>query len=154
MDIKDLLRIDVSWRAVRMNLGNCPRCGRLYAMGFRDICVDCVKEIEAEYKSCADYLRETRGASMQEVADATGVAVRQIIKFIREGRISIADAPNMSYPCEVCGIPIRENNMCDSCRARLTKELKSATQDDAGGPYDSSRRQGHTYQAVDKLRKF
>lgn len=137
-----------------MNLGNCPRCGRLYALGFRELCSDCFKEIEGEYKACADYLRETRGATMQEVSDVTGVTVRQIIKFIREGRVSIANAPNMSYPCEVCGIPIRESNMCDSCRARLTKELKSAAQDDPADHSDALRRQGHTYQAVDKLRKF
>lgn len=138
-----------------MNLGNCPRCGKLYALNFRDMCSDCMKKIEVEYQECAKFLRETKGATIHEVSEATGVSIRQITKFIREGRISIANAPNMSYPCEVCGTLIRENNMCESCRARLTKELRNAASDESGEGRDQDKKQGQsTYRAVDKLRKY
>jgi len=136
-----------------MNLGNCPRCGKLYTLNIRELCSDCMKVIEKEYEKCATFLREQKGATIHEVSEATGVSVRQITKFIKEGRISIANAPNMAYPCEVCGTLIRESNMCESCRTRLTRELKQAS---ASNQEDQTRsgKDRETYSAVDKLRKY
>ncbi|MBJ6361924.1 flagellar protein [Paenibacillus sp. GCM10012307] len=108
-----------------MNLGNCPRCGKLYQLNVRNLCPDCIKEIDKEYETCADKLRKTPGLSIYELSDETGVSTKQITKFIREGRISIVNAPNMSYPCEVCGTLIRENNICMDCRQRLIKDVNS-----------------------------
>ncbi|MDP9699873.1 flagellar operon protein TIGR03826 [Paenibacillus polysaccharolyticus] len=133
-----------------MNLGNCPRCGRLYALNFRDVCSNCIKEMEQEYQICVDYLRENKGANIQELSDATEVSIKTITKFIREGRISIENAPNMMYPCEVCGMLIREGHMCDSCRTRLTKDLAGAARE--VGQKDNNPIGGRTYNAVDKLR--
>ncbi|GFN32662.1 hypothetical protein PCURB6_29220 [Paenibacillus curdlanolyticus] len=75
------------------------------------------------YELCAQYLRENRGATIYEVSEATEVSIPQITKFIREGRISLMDAPNLGYPCETCGQMIREGNICDSCRTRLQKDI-------------------------------
>ncbi|ANY74060.1 MULTISPECIES: TIGR03826 family flagellar region protein [Paenibacillus] len=136
-----------------MNLGNCPRCGRLYALNFRDMCSECLKEIEKEYEKCATFLREQKGATIHEVSEATEVSIRQITRFIREGRISIANAPNMAYPCEVCGTLIRESNMCESCRTRLTRELRQAAEADQDHQPGSGKGK-ETYRAVDKLRKY
>ncbi|KAA8785569.1 flagellar protein [Paenibacillus polysaccharolyticus] len=133
-----------------MNLGNCPRCGKLYALNFRDVCSNCIKEMEQEYQICVDYLRENKGANIQELSDATEVSIKTITKFIREGRISIENAPNMMYPCEVCGMLIREGHMCDSCRTRLTKDLAGAARE--VGQKDNNQVGGRTYNAVDKLR--
>ncbi|WP_366292961.1 TIGR03826 family flagellar region protein [Paenibacillus sp. AN1007] len=133
-----------------MNLGNCPRCGRLYALNFRDVCSNCIKEMEQEYQICVEYLRENKGANIQQLSDATEVSIKTITKFIREGRISIENAPNMMYPCEVCGMLIREGHMCDSCRTRLTKDLASAARE--VGQKENNQVGGRTYNAVDKLR--
>ncbi|WP_342553047.1 TIGR03826 family flagellar region protein [Paenibacillus sp. FSL R7-0652] len=133
-----------------MNLGNCPRCGRLYALNFRDVCSNCIKEMEQEYQICVEYLRENKGANIQQLSDATEVSIKTITKFIREGRISIENAPNMMYPCEVCGMLIREGHMCDSCRTRLTKDLASAARE--VGQKENNQLGGRTYNAVDKLR--
>lgn len=108
-----------------MNLANCPRCGKLFAKGIRDVCPACVREIDKQYESCANYLRENRGASITELSDATEVSIKQITKFIREGRISLMDAPNLAYPCESCGVLIQTNNLCDNCRKRLINGSKN-----------------------------
>ncbi|MFI2857112.1 TIGR03826 family flagellar region protein [Paenibacillus sp. JSM ZJ436] len=134
-----------------MNIGNCPRCGRLYALNLRELCGDCQKEIEQEYTRCAEYLREEKGATIHQVSDATGVSSKQITRFIREGRISLLDAPNMAYPCELCGVLIRENSMCNPCRNRLTKEIREAT---THSTKDTNQNRSHeaTYKAVDRYR--
>jgi len=109
-----------------MELRNCYRCGRLFAKAFRDLCPNCLKDIEAEYNKCMDYLRKERKASMSELSEATGVSIAQITKFIREGRISIADLPNMFLGCETCGATIREGNLCETCRRRLLGDLQKS----------------------------
>lgn len=134
-----------------MNLGNCPRCGRLFANTFRDICPNCIKDIEQEYEKCLEYLRKEKSATIQEVSEATEVSIRQITKFIKEGRISVANNPNMMYPCEVCGVLIREGNMCDSCRTRLTRDLYAAAREDSNKS-DQDKRGSGAYGAIDKFR--
>ena len=108
-----------------MNIANCPRCGKVFAKGFKDVCPACVRDIDKEYELCSTYLREHKGASITELSDETGVTIRQITKFVREGRISMMDAPNLSYPCESCGVLISHNHLCDSCRTRLTNASKN-----------------------------
>ncbi|WP_223065965.1 TIGR03826 family flagellar region protein [Paenibacillus caui] len=133
-----------------MNLDNCPRCGKLYAKNFKNLCGNCIADIEKEYDKCRTYLREHKGTHIQELSDATEVSIRQITKFIKEGRISIEDHPEMMYPCEVCGIMIREGNMCESCRARLTRDLTAASRKIAG---EENAEGTTTYGAINKLRK-
>lgn len=129
-----------------IGLDNCPRCGRLYARGLREMCPACVRVIEEEYERCVKYLRENRGATIHELSEAVNVTVRQITKFIREGRISLLDAPNMSYPCEVCGFLIREGGLCDACRQRLAKDMRNAEElDRKRRELDQALKQAHTY---------
>ncbi len=132
-------------------MDNCPRCGKLFIKNVRGICQNCIKEIEIEYERCVKHIRENKGIHMHELSEATGVSVKQITTFIREGRISIANAPNMTYPCEVCGIPIRDGHMCDSCRTRLTKDLNQAVRESSNQDQSNNMGSG-TYSAMDKLR--
>ncbi|ULO07945.1 flagellar protein [Paenibacillus sp. 19GGS1-52] len=132
-----------------MNLDNCPRCGRLYVKNIMDLCQPCIKELEYEYETCVNYLREFRGTTIQELSDATEISIKEITRFIREGRISIANAPNMMYPCEVCGTLIRDGHMCDNCRNRLRKDLTSLTREITEKEPPKKTSEG-AYRALDK----
>ncbi|TVY09330.1 flagellar protein [Paenibacillus cremeus] len=105
-----------------INVANCDRCGKVYLKNIHGICTNCIKDIELQYEKCLKFLREARSCSIQELSDATEVSVKQITKFIREGRISIRNNPNMAYACEACGASIRENILCEPCRSKLSKE--------------------------------
>ena len=113
-----------------LNVTNCPKCGRLMQKGIRTVCPNCHQEIEAQYEKCLKYLRENRRCSLGELSEATGVSTGQITKFIREGRISIAELVNMSYECEVCGASIREGHLCEACRSRLVKDVRNMREDE------------------------
>jgi len=115
------------------------------------LCQPCIKELEHDYEICVDYLRENKGTNIQELSDATGISIKEITRFIREGRISIANAPNMMYPCEVCGTLIRDGHMCDSCRTRLRKDLTNAAKESAAEDTTQKTTDG-AYRAIDKLR--
>lgn len=44
-----------------MNIGNCPRCGKLYALNLKEMCGNCLKDIEREYERRVEFLREQKG---------------------------------------------------------------------------------------------
>lgn len=106
-------------------LANCVRCDALFVQSTRDVCPKCYQEIEKDYEKCSHFLRkrENRGSTMQQLSEATGVSVKQITRFIREGRISIANLPNLGYPCENCGEPIQKGTFCDNCARGLKREI-------------------------------
>ncbi|MCU6708447.1 flagellar protein [Paenibacillus sp. J5C_2022] len=137
-----------------MNLDNCPRCGKLFAKNFRDVCPVCMRDIDKEYEKCATYLRENKGAMITELSDQTGVSIRQITKFIREGRISMMDAPNLSYPCESCGVLIRENHLCDACRKRLTKDTRRMLDDEKSRKETEAANAAEIYKGLDRYKKL
>lgn len=134
-----------------MDIANCPVCGKIFVKGIRDICPNCVKKQEEQYERCAEYLRHHKGITLYELSEAVDVPVRQITKFIREGRISIENAPNMSYPCEVCGEMIRENSMCESCRSRLIRDMAQALEEKRENSA-SSGRESIKYKISDRLK--
>lgn len=132
------------------NIENCPICGRIFAKNFKDVCPNCIKELEKQYEHCVAYLRENKGANIQELSDETGVSIKQITKFIREGRISMMNAPNLAYPCEICGTLIREGNMCDSCRMKLVKDVKQLHETERRKEELQSIKRDNTFKIKDK----
>ncbi|MCM3079647.1 TIGR03826 family flagellar region protein [Brevibacillus invocatus] len=106
-------------------LANCSRCDALFVRVARDICPKCFQEVEKEYELCSRFLRkrENRGSNIHQVSEATGVSVKQITKFIKEGRISVEGNPELGYPCESCGFLIRTGNICESCIRGLKHDI-------------------------------
>ncbi|MGO4275795.1 TIGR03826 family flagellar region protein [Paenibacillus sp. TAF58] len=135
-----------------MNVANCPRCGKIFVKGFAEVCPNCVKDLEQQYEKCLKYLRENKGVTINDLSEATGVAVKQITKFIRDGRISILHAPNMSYPCEVCGTLIRENTICESCRLKLVKDVRNNAEDERRSQERLSQENKVTFNIQDRLK--
>jgi flagellar operon protein (TIGR03826 family) len=116
-----------------MNLENCPNCGRLFVKNqFRDICDVCYREEEKEFEKVYAYIRkrENRMAKMQQVVEATGVEERLIIKFIKTGRLQLANFPNLGYPCDRCGSLIRDGKLCSACMQDLNKQIERMNQEE------------------------
>lgn len=110
-----------------MQLTNCARCGRLFVKdSIRDICLDCYREEEEAFEKVRNFLkkRENRTASMAQVVEKTGVEEKQILKWIRSGRLRIVNFPNLQYPCENCGRPIKKGRFCDRCQKEFKVELE------------------------------
>lgn len=134
-----------------MNVANCPRCGKIFVKGFAEVCPNCLKDLEQQYDKCLKYLRANKGTNINELSEATDVSVKQITKFIREGRISIVNAPNMAYPCEVCGTMIRENTICESCRSKLVKDVRNNAEDERRRS-ERTERESATFRIQERLR--
>lgn len=135
-----------------MNVANCPRCGKIYVKGFAEVCPNCLKDLEQQYEKCVKYLRENKGVNINELSEATGVAVKQITKFIKERRISIVNAPNMAYPCEICGTVLRENVICETCRLKLVKDTRNNAEDERRVEERKQQENRMTFNIQDRLK--
>ncbi|HEX7064425.1 MAG TPA: TIGR03826 family flagellar region protein [Bacillales bacterium] len=107
-------------------LANCPNCGQLFVKSVRLICNSCYKKEEEMFETVYVFIREqkNRSATMMEICEATKVPEKAITRFIKEGRLRLADFPNLRYPCEACGNPIRKGKLCGECRGELKESLE------------------------------
>ncbi|BDG37529.1 TIGR03826 family flagellar region protein [Saccharococcus caldoxylosilyticus] len=110
-----------------MSLANCPNCGSLFVKNqFRHICESCYREEEEAFEKVYRFLRkrENRMATMAQIVDATGVKESLLMKFIKSGRLQLAQFPNLGYPCDRCGRQIREGRLCVNCSKDLNQQLE------------------------------
>ncbi|WP_077619702.1 TIGR03826 family flagellar region protein [Bacillus sinesaloumensis] len=109
-------------------LMNCPNCGGLFVKtNLRDVCEKCYKEEQMAFETVYTFIRkrENRTATILEASQGTGVDEELIIKFIRTGKLKLAQFPNLGYPCQKCSTLIREGNLCDDCAKELRTELST-----------------------------
>lgn len=114
-----------------MELKNCEKCGRVFAYtGGPNLCSRCddSNNDEEDYKKVKNYLYDHPGATIIEVSEATEVAERKILKFLRDNRIEIREDDNMLLDCERCGVPIRSGRFCDACTIELQREFSKVLQ--------------------------
>lgn len=98
-------------------LKNCSMCGRLFLQVHTDHCLECYKKIEQDFELVNGFLKKEENllATIEVVKNATGVSLKQLTEFIREGRIFADDYPNLGYPCTRCGKLIKKQILCNSC---------------------------------------
>ncbi|EWG11482.1 TIGR03826 family flagellar region protein [Cytobacillus firmus] len=139
-------------------LSNCPKCDSIFVKTqFRDVCQDCWKEEEKDFETVYQFIRkrENRTATMIQVVEATGIEEDLILKFIRSGKLKLAQFPNLGYPCEKCGVSIREGKICKSCAGELRKSLQEFTAEEERRIEMAKREKQGTYFVVDgKYKKF
>jgi NMD protein affecting ribosome stability and mRNA decay len=89
----------------------CTECGRLFPFLARGLCADCQREREERFVRVRDWLREHRGAQLEEAAEACEVPASLVQEWVQEGRLSVAG-----------GAPA-ESSTETALRERLRREL-------------------------------
>lgn len=112
-----------------MNYHNCPSCGRL-VMGQSEgelLCKRCAIEEGDPYKRVRDYVYDHRGATVLETEAATGVSRSLIMKYVKEGRISLMEDRSILNICKDCGVAIDYGEYCRTCKGNIGEvELKKS----------------------------
>ncbi|MCQ2526329.1 MAG: flagellar protein [Lachnospiraceae bacterium] len=113
-----------------MNVRNCRKCGRMfnYITGM-PVCPTCREAMEAKFQEVKEYIREHKGAGINEVAEACEIETAQITQWLREDRLELAADSAVMINCEKCGAPIRSGKYCDKCRANMTNSLNRMAMD-------------------------
>ncbi|MCL5047136.1 MAG: MerR family transcriptional regulator [Actinobacteria bacterium] len=104
-----------------MEIRNCPVCGSLFVFGGRNFCPACMEKEEKDFQALRKFLDENPSATMEEISEATGVEVRKILQFLKEGRLVYKAPGPPVIACESCGAPISTGRLCDRCTAEITE---------------------------------
>lgn len=129
-------------------LANCSKCGTIFAKSkFRDVCQNCFLEEESGFEKVYQFIRkkENRIATIEQVIEATGVDEDLIIKYIKNGRLRLAQFPNLGYKCDKCGATIREGVLCQNCIDDLRLQLKIHQEDEQRKQEMEERNRTNTY---------
>ena len=114
-----------------MNIKNCRSCGKIfnYVSG-PYTCQACRDLMEQKFQEVKEYIRENRGAAIQQVAEACDVDVAQIRQWLREDRLEVTEDSPIQMSCEGCGAPIRSGRFCDKCKAGAANGFQNVLNDD------------------------
>lgn len=131
----------------------CKYCGRIFQTSGANICPECLREMEDQFKLIKEYLYQHPRASVEEVSKDTEVDERLILHFLREGRLEMVAADGFLL-CEKCGAPITSGRLCKKCSEELSHALGSALskpQPSAGGAADAKKQKSAGGIKQDKL---
>ncbi len=109
-----------------MNVRNCRKCGRLfnYIAGYQ-MCPACKEGLEAKFQEVKEYVRDHRGAGINEVAEACDVEPAMIRQWLREERLELAEDSGIMLACDACGALIRSGKYCQACKNNLANGFNS-----------------------------
>ncbi len=106
---------------------NCRRCRKIfmYVTGAQ-ICEACRKLEDEEFEKVRTFVRNFPGATMQEVSQETGVPTQLIYRFLKDGRLEVAESSPIALQCENCGVRIKSGRFCLNCSRKLANDMISA----------------------------
>jgi len=74
----------------KSELGRCERCDKIVVLTKFTLCYECRQDEKAEVDRAMLYLKMNRGASLNMVAEATGVDPQLVLRLIRGGRVEVS----------------------------------------------------------------
>ncbi|MCD6155733.1 MAG: MerR family transcriptional regulator [Candidatus Atribacteria bacterium] len=115
-----------------MEIARCKECGRLFKKNLDSIelCPACLEAKEKEFLKVKEFFLKNPRSTIEEASKATGVDRKDILYFLKEGRLQVAqDAQNIDtgLKCERCGKPIFSGRFCEKCRLQLSYLLREKT---------------------------
>lgn len=109
-----------------MEMKNCKKCGRVFASMGDKICPECKEKEDEMFTVVKDYIYDHPHATVKEISADTEVEEETILRYLREGRIEVADDSLSLLTCEKCGKSIRTGKYCPECAKKLTNALNTA----------------------------
>jgi len=68
----------------------CQKCGNIKPAG-EDVCRICSYSDRDEYHIVRDFLRNHPNSNAMQIANATGISVSKILRYIRTGSLTVVD---------------------------------------------------------------
>ncbi len=104
----------------------CVRCGRMFTyLGFGHYYCPLCKERDMEdFAKVKDYIYNHGTAPALEVSEQTGVGLKIIEQYLREGRLEIPENSPIFIKCEKCATNIRSGRLCPNCATSLSNAMR------------------------------
>lgn len=107
------------------SMRNCPKCGNVFTYISNPICRDCQEIEDGIFETVRSYIKEHNDKTLEEVSNATDVSVKKILKYIKEGKIELAEGTGITVPCDGCGKPITKGRYCGACADKIKNKFTS-----------------------------
>ena len=108
-----------------MDIRNCKRCGNMFHYNGNSVCNHCSEQEQQDFDKVRDYLFEHPNSPASEINQETGVEVKVITRFLKEGRLKMeGDGSDSLITCEKCGDAIQSGRYCEKCLQEMQSELK------------------------------
>ena len=102
---------------------NFLKCEKVFIQnGKEQVCKSCQDAEVEQFKLVAIFLRDNPRATLDDIRRGTGIEEKVILRFLKEGRLSVKIFRSLS--CENCGLPIEKGMYCENCRKELSKKIK------------------------------
>lgn len=106
---------------------NCRRCRKIFMhVSGPVICDACKRLEEQDFEKVRAFVRDFPGATVQEVSRETEVPSQLIYRFLKEGRLEVAESSPIALQCESCGVRIKSGRFCIGCSKKLANDMISA----------------------------
>jgi len=126
-----------------MDIRNCPECGKIFTYIRTNLCPACQQKDEEAFRVVRTYLAQHPGVDILTVAETTGVSEENIIRYVREGRITMGiERGFVQINCEICGVLISHGRLCQTCSEKLSSGLKKSIQEENKKALDEQHREG------------
>jgi len=108
-----------------MDIRNCIKCKKVFTYMNTPFCPACVKEEEEIFETVRTYIKDNSAATMMEVCEATGVSIKKITRYLKEGRLELSKGMQGKgvLDCELCGKPITKGKFCDACAIKIGQDM-------------------------------
>ncbi len=113
-----------------VSISQCKECKRLYQSFGSSYCPDCAQKLEDNFELVRKYIYDNPNANVVETSQETGVSERDILYFLKEGRLSLAEGDGLLL-CENCGRSVNTGRYCEQCKRIFEKELSAVYVDPA-----------------------
>ena len=108
-----------------MNILKCRFCKKPFQSLGEKMCVTCAKKMDEDFVLVRDYIYDNESASIDEVSEATGVPITNIMYLLKEGRLLLnGPGGEGAMNCEVCRRSINTGRMCGSCQSNVVNEVQ------------------------------
>ena len=106
-----------------MDIRNCIKCRKVFTYVNSPYCPTCIKEEDELFETVRLYIKDNPSCTMLEVVDATGISLKKIMRYLKEGRLELSQGMQGELECELCGKPVKKGKFCDACAIKISQDM-------------------------------
>lgn len=135
-----------------MDVRNCKRCGKIYNYTGSGVCNNCLQQEQGDFEKIREFLFKNPNSSVAEVSEATGIELKVISRFLKEGRlesdyIRMSD-DDSSLTCEKCGKSVKSGRFCENCVREMQTDFSKAAKPNSAPSQSFKPGQMHTFEHI------
>ena len=99
---------------------NCKKCGRLSGNTIKGLCKECLKTTMTNFQIIKHFIYENPNATVNKIHEALGIPKKEILDYVREGKLKVKKDNENTNNCKNCGLKIPpRHSLCFACKKNI-----------------------------------